>query len=295
VDRIRGLGLTCAVLAVAGLVSLATMPQRETTRAAHRAGTLLAGVEVGGASGSPDAEPLPLPLFPTTTSTRPGKGSTSSVLGAVAASATSTRGIEPAFGSFRYGVQGTEALTGFGTRKLPTTMTLTVARGSTANDVVIDAAIGADHTEHEALSTRSDLIGLQSATITAVFGPVTRTTAGTYDGPVGRVALPAAASATRSGASVVKDADGTTLRTEDWKVTDVASQSMTVGGAVATVWEVTLTRTSRPGATEALTETRRAWFDPARRLFLKWETHLHTERGVQAYDLDYTATITALP
>jgi hypothetical protein len=281
------------VLALAGLVSLANIPRHHGTQAdrTRRSGTLLAGEDLTGASGNAEVGPPPLPLFPTTSSTRPSKTAATSAIAAAAVSATTAGSVTPVFGTYAYDVTGTEALTGFGSRTLPSTMTLTIKRGAAAGDMAVDLSLGANHTEHEVVAAGAELIALRASTITAVFGPVTRNVAATYDVPVGRAVLPLAAASSRTGASVAHDAAGTTLRTEDWKVTDVASQTMTVGGAATTVWEVTLSRTSRAGASEPLKETRRAWFDPARGIWVKWETHLHDERGVSSYELDYTATL----
>lgn len=296
-DHVRGLALTCLVLAVAGLCSLVTVTPRHRTRLVSEAdrASLTAGIEIGGASGDPSLPPPTVPLFSAAPAPAVAKptSTTSLISSNGPGGATATEAVHPAVGTFTYNVDGTEGTTGFGTRKLPTTMTLAIQRGG--DGFAVDLALGADHKEHEVWSASADLIGLRGENITAVFGPVTRSMAATYDASVGRLSLPLKASTSRAGASAARDASGAALRTEDWTVTDVNAQTVTIGGASVSAWEVTVTRTSRSGATEPLTETRKAWFDPTHGLWLKWQTQLHTDRGVSSYDLNYTATLAKLP
>lgn len=297
-DHVRALALTCLVLAIAGMCSLVTVSPRHHTRVDARANraSLDAGIEIGGASGDPSVPPPTVPLFsaapapavPKPTSTTSANAATIDDRGAA------NDAVHPAVGTFAYNVDGTEQATGFGTRKLPTAMTVAIKHDG-ASGFIADFALGPNHTEHEVWSASAELIGLRSETITAVFGPVTRSMVGTYDATVGRMVLPLKSSASRAGVSVAHDANGAVARTEDWTVTDVSAQPVTVGGTSVSAWQVTLLRTSRSGAAEPLNETRKAWFDPAHGVWVKWQTQLHTERGVSAYDLAYTATLTKLP
>jgi len=281
------------VLAVAGLLSLPAVHRTHRGLIPTRTGQLIAGgTESGGASGDaqPSAPDPPLPLFPSTSTTRPGRSTTTDLPLADDASVSSASGpMRPAAGTFTYAVDGSEATTGIGSRKLPGAMTMTVRGGP--DQLTVDLAFGANHTEHEVLTVGADLIGMRSSTITATFGPVTRTIAGNNDDPIGRLALPLSPSRARSGTSQVRDTDGNVLRTEDWKVVDAGSETVTVGGTSTTAWVITLDRKSRPDASESVTETRKAWFDATRRVWVKWQTEFHSQKGVTAYDLNYTATL----
>ncbi len=161
--------------------------------------------------------------------------------------------------------------------------------------MTFDLRFSDQHTEQEVVSYRADMIGVRQQAVQLEFGLAKRNTFASYKPTVAFAAVPFAANASRSGATDTRDGAGRLLRIEDWRVTDVALRSIVVAGATVSVWEVSFDRASRAGAAESLRETRRAWFDPVRRMWVKWEIHLHTERPnelASAYDLDYVATLT---
>ena len=284
---LRGLALMCAVLLILGLLAL--LRGDKVTDAPRRPRTFVAadGADVVGGRGSGDAGTVPvLPLFPTTSTTKVSRTSTS----AAQTSTTSPVVLDPpAVGTYGYAVSGTEASASGGQRALPGAMTLVASKGASAGSFVFDMRFSDQHVEQAVVAFRTDGISLSQETRTVTFLG-TRTQGGALAPAVAQVVWPATAGASRSGASTVRDGAGRVVRTEDWKVVDTAVRSG--------VWEVTLERTSRPGAIETLHETRHAFFDTGRRMWTKWETHLHTDRPGElaaAYDLDYTATLTTHP
>ncbi len=126
-QHLRGLALMCVVLTLLGVLALVRDDPRSEPTPRRRATFVAAGADDGG-SGQGGAAELPepaLPLFPTTSTTRAAK-TTSSV-------APTTRVVAepvfkpPALGSYTYAVSGTESLEASGKRALPGTMTLTAA------------------------------------------------------------------------------------------------------------------------------------------------------------------------
>jgi hypothetical protein len=297
------------VLTLLGVLALARNQRPTDPNDGRRDGRLVATGQSAGGDGSvgdtagggaaPDVATPVLPLFPSTTTTgRPGKTTSTAVPGVAGRGTTDEATVAPPrLGTYTYAVDGTEAMAGAGSRKLPPSMRLGASRptDAAADEVVFDLNFSDQHTEREIVAFRSDRIAVRHESINVVFGLRKRSTQFGYSPAVGRAVVPLASSASRSGASTATDGSGTTMRTEDWKATDVAKRSLTVAGSTVEVWEISTERTSRPGAVEQFHETRRAWFDPARRMFVKWESHVHTERtsGVSsAYDLNYTATFT---
>ncbi|HZN12810.1 MAG TPA: hypothetical protein VFB78_00960 [Acidimicrobiales bacterium] len=239
-------------------------------------------------AGSPGVPSTLLPLFPTTTTTRPVKATTTTL--AVASGATVLT--PPATGVYVYSVDGTETLSGSGSRKLPGSMRVTAQRtGAAADEIVLDLVLSDRHREREVLAYKRDGVALRYADLDVAFSLGTRASSATYRPLVARAVAPFASGATRSGVSEALDGAGHAVRTEDWKVTDVGPRTLL---GVST-WQITSERSSRAGATEQLTESRTAWFDPARRVFVKWQTHLRLQRATgtaRTYDLTYTAVLT---
>jgi hypothetical protein len=247
---------------------------------------------IDGGGAAPEVPSTLLPLFPTTSSTRPGKATTT-----VTATAAVAVGAPPRLGTYIYAVDGSETLKGHGSRRLPATMTMTVTResGMSARDVTLSYTFSNQHVEREVVSFDGTAVAGRYHTFTVTFGIATRTFTATARPAVTRAALPLTAGMTRSGVSDATDGAGEPLRTEDWKVTDIALRRMTEGGKPVDVWEITVDRTSRPGASESLSETRRWWFDPTQGLAVRWESRLHIERTDSVgttYDSTYSATLT---
>jgi hypothetical protein len=274
----------CAVTMVLGVIALIHTEGRTTVYTRHRAGLITAG-DFRGSTAGPDVPPDVLPLFPSTTTASVAR-TTSTANSTTAQSAFDPAMSPPAVGAYAYAIDGSESTTGFGSRKLPATMKLTTRRanGLAANEVVFDLNFSPNHHESEVVVFRADAVAVRRQATDVSFGPVKWTSDYQYRPVVARAALPFVSGAVRSGESDVRDGGGTVVRIEDWKVTDAAG------------WEVSFERTSRAGAAESLRETWRAWFDPSRRIWVKWETHRHIERRANglpvAYDLDYVATFT---
>lgn len=269
------------------MLSLA-LTDEPNAAAPRRTGRLLVATDSPGSSPGADVPSTVLPLFPsstTTAATKSGASTPAPPRPTLPASATA-----PALGTYTFSVSGNESLTGGGSRALPATMRLTAHRaGAGADEVVLDLVFSEQHTQREIVRFGSDRVAFRYDTMTTTIGLATRTAVANYTPTVGRVALPLASSAVISGVSEVRGNNGDWIRTEDWKLTTV--------GQGALGWEISLERTSRPGASENFRETRRMWFDTTRAIWVKWQTHLHSERSAGGlpivYDLDYTATLTS--
>jgi hypothetical protein len=296
-EQLRGLALTCVALMVLSVLALVSVDGRERATP-RRTGLLTAGGDFDYSGPGAGVPPSLTPLFPATTSSLPAKGALANTTTAAQQQPAAAALPPPALGVYTYAVAGDEAMTGFGSRKLPETMKLTAHRPGAlaADELVLDLWFSDLHSESLVVGFGSDAVSLRQSTLTVMFGPVTRTSAASYSPSVGRAALPFVANAVRTGVSPARDPAGQVERTEDWKVTDVAPRAVAIAGTPTTAWEIVVERTSRPGATEQLRETGRAWFDPARRMWVRWETHLRTQRteGVTfTYDLNYVATLTS--
>ena len=74
------------------------------------------------------------------------------------------------------------------------------------------------------------------------------------------------------------NADGKVSRTEDWKTTVLGQEAVTVGGATVNAWKVEVQRKFRPGSADQGFRNRTYWFDPARRIWVKYTEVFHGER-----------------
>jgi hypothetical protein len=198
------------------------------------------------------------------------------------------KAVPPAAGTYTYDVAGTESLTGGGKRNLPGTMTLVASRvgGVGTDDVAFDMQFSNAHAERAQTFFGRDMALVRQDTLHVSMGLFKRNVTTTYNPGYAVAVVPFMAGASRSGVTDAFDADGKFLRTEDWRVTDI--------GPTPIGWQISLQRTSRPGAAEALYETRTMWFDTARRMWSRWEVHLHTEKSglvKSSYDLNYAATL----
>jgi hypothetical protein len=113
-----------------------------------------------------------------------------------------------------------------------------------------------------------------------------------------QIPLPLEVGVQRKGTSdAVDPRSGSTSRTEDWTVKVLRRESLTVLGETVNAWVVRIDRQSRPGGTESVTRSRTYWFDPGRKIWIKWTEKLHGERRVGVtftYDEDATVTLASI-
>jgi hypothetical protein len=276
-------------------LSVVALTQNDPSHPASRVSARGAFAATGGAAdpnaGVSSSPPPSLEqLFPATSTTRAGGSSTTTTR---LAPTTAARPLPlPATGTYTYAVDGTESTTGFPSRHLPATMTLTIARAG--NDVTFTSQFSAQHAERDVLRYSTDGVALTQETRNATFGSTTRSTDARFEPAVRALVLPATKGAAASGASTARDSGGVTAWQEDWHVTDVAAKTLTLAGKPVDTWEVTITRASRPGSADQFHETRTYWYDLTRGLWVRWDETVHATHAqglTVAYDLTFSASL----
>ena len=203
----------------------------------------------------------------------------------------------PALGTYTYAVTGQEAVTGFGDRQLPATMTVVVHRatGLPADDVVLDIHVSDQHNEREILEYRPDGVVLTFEAGAITFGPMTQTSQADYVPPIAQVPLPAIGGATLSGTSQARASDGSVTRVEDWTTTVAGAEAVAEPGGQVVCPIVQVQRRSRPGYPEQETRSVTYWYDQARHIWAKWHVVMHGQKAYVGftftYDEDLTATL----
>lgn len=198
----------------------------------------------------------------------------------------------PLLGTYTYGVNGWEGVTGFGKRDFPAKMTLHAQHSTDAkpDEVAFDLAYSSKHEEREFVSFTNDGVALTYEAGSVTFGPYTQTSEASYTPHMTQVALPLAVGTERHGTSKALAPDGSVVRTEDWTVKVLRQEKIASTGT----YVVQVHRQTRPGSSEQVTRDRTYWYDPARAIWIKWHETMHAERnyGVHfTYDDDYTATL----
>lgn len=211
----------------------------------------------------------------------------------------------PEFGTYVYKVQGWEEATAFGRRDYPPEMQMTVHRPQPrssdepdlkANEVNFDLNFSSDHEEREVVAYRADGISFTFEAGTITFGAgFTRSSEASYEPPMKQIPAPLREGATASGTSDARDPNGNVTRTEDWTVRVLGKEVLTVLGKPTLTWVLKVDRQSRPGTTEQDKRTRTYWFDPDRRIWVKWSEALEASQdfgpGAFGYQTEYTATL----
>jgi hypothetical protein len=209
----------------------------------------------------------------------------------------------PRLGSYVYAVEGTEDATAFGSREYPDEMTMTVhrptLRGSSAPDleddeVVFDLVFSGDHEEREIVAYRTNGISFTYEAGSVTFG-ITQTSEASYKPPMLQVPAKLEPGNVVEGTSRAISPDGEETRVEDWVVTVEGRETIDIMGEAVPTWVVEIERQSRPGSSEQVTRTRRYWFSPAHRLWVKWEEKLDGRQafgpGSFRYRTEFTATL----
>jgi hypothetical protein len=215
----------------------------------------------------------------------------------------------PQLGRYTFKVDGWEEATAFGRRDYAPEMQMTVHRpdeqASPApklkpDELDFDLEFSPDNNDHEereivAYRAKGLVFTFESGSIT--FGPgFTRTSSATYDPPMTQIPVPLREGVKVTGTSDARDpSNGTLVRTEDWTVQVKGREQIPVLGRQTVTWVVQIDRQSRPGTPEQDTRSRTYWFDPGRRIWVKWTENLKGSQGFGpgdfSYQTQYTATL----
>ena len=210
----------------------------------------------------------------------------------------------PELGTYVYDVKGSERATAFGTRDYPPEMQMTVHRPETQSsseptlkpdELDFDLNFSSNHEEREIVAYRATGIMFTYEAGSITFGPgFTQSSQATYDPPMTQILVPLKAGAKVSGTSEARDpTSGTVTRTEDWTVEVLRQEAIKVLGKATVTWVVKIDRQSRPGTSEQDTRSRTYWFDPARRIWVKWSEIFDGSQDVGPGAFDYHTEFTA--
>jgi hypothetical protein len=203
---------------------------------------------------------------------------------------------KPALGTYTYAVDGTEQAPFVGARKYPNQMTTVVHAGGgvEADQLIFDITYSDNHVEREIVGFRNDGIYFDFEGGSITFGPRTETSQADYDPPILQIPLPLQPGLSRTGVTQAKGADGKMSRTEDWKTTVLGQEALTIGGATVNAWKVEVQRKFRPGSADQGFRNRTYWFDPARRIWVKYTEVFHGERRTAGFSFTYDSNLTAV-
>jgi hypothetical protein len=203
---------------------------------------------------------------------------------------------KPALGTYTWQVDGTEGASFVGTRKFPEKMTMVVHAGAgvEADQLVFDLTYSNQHAEREIVGFRNDGIYFDFEGGSVTFGPRTETSQADYEPPILEIPFPLQPGLSRSGVTQAKGANGGVSRTEDWKTTVLGQEAITVAGATVNAWKVEVKRAFRPGGTDQGWRNRTMWFDPARKIWVKFVEVFHGERRQAAFSFSYDSNVTAV-
>jgi hypothetical protein len=318
-----GLWVAVGVLGAAGVASATVVGRPESPPRFARGGgfaaaglparpapyTLSAGAVVQEpVAGPTTSAPVPAPAGrpaspsgnPTLTTTTTARSTTSDPSVATAETARpEPAGLRlPAVGTYTYAVDGTEAASGFGERRYPAEMVVSVhgGEGLRADEVVLDQRFSDEHEERLILRLDGDDLTASFEGGSITFGPGTQTSQADYRPPM--LLVPVAAGAAppgtaRTGSSEAVADGGAVSRVEDWTVTVVGREVVDVLGAPTPTWVVRTERQSRPGSAEQVTRVRTAWYDPARGLWVRWTERFDGHRSSLGLRFSYTSSYTA--
>jgi hypothetical protein len=267
------------------------------------------GGRFAAASATPDAAP-------TTTSTTTPRGTVTtapppsvaqSAAGSYAPAQLSGRstgapspgqgGVLPAAGTYTWKVDGTEGATGFGSRRLPDRATIVAhpGAGADAGRVVLDTTYSEDHQERLIVADQAGSLVATYEGGQVRFGPMAQTNTAAYDPAMNYIPADLRASAVTKGTSKGLDGSGKVQRTEAWTLTVVGRTTIPVLGVQTEVWEIVLQRDTLPGSGQEVHRTRRQWWDPNRRMVVRYRDTMHGQQrygGVTfTFDCDLTADL----
>ena len=274
----------------------ATAAPTVTTGAAAPATTATTARKAGAASPT-TASSAPAGATPTTrAASGPAPSPTPTPTGPAPAPKPTSGPGRPAVGTYTWAVDGTEAASFVGSRKLPDKMTMVVHGGTDvkADQLVFDLTYSDKHAEREIVGFRNDGVYFDFEGGSVTFGPRTETSQADYEPPILEIPAPLQPGLSRSGVALAKGADGSVSRTEDWKTTVVGQEAVAVGGATVNAWKVQVDRKIRPGTADQGYRNRTMWWDPARNLWVKFVEVFHGERHTAGFSFTYDSNVTAV-
>ena len=258
-----------------------------------RVGTNNRPVPYGDAS-SARAETTTTTRANVTTAAAPTKPSAAASPPASVLASTSAP-VAPATGLYHYTVDGSERVTGFGSRDFPDTMSMAVHTDPNQGARrVLDLRFSENHEEREILNFGADGVAFTYEAGSITFGPSTQTSEGTYDPPMIQVPWPLVVGTKVAKTSPVKSNSGDTSRTEKWTTTIIGRETIPVLGSPHDTWVVEIQRNTTPGGKEQVDRYRKYWYDPSLGIWVKWVERFKGERNMGftfTYSADYTATL----
>ncbi|HEV7685798.1 MAG TPA: hypothetical protein VGQ80_04470 [Acidimicrobiia bacterium] len=282
--------------AVETTATTATAAPTVTTGAAAPATTATTARKAGAASPT-TASSAPAGATPTTrAASGPAPVPTPTPTGPSPAPKPTSGPGRPAVGTYTWTVDGTEAASFVGSRKLPDKMTMVVHGGTDvkADQLVFDLTYSDKHAEREIVGFRNDGVYFDFEGGSVTFGPRTETSQADYEPPILEIPAPLQPGLSRSGVAQAKGADGSVSRTEDWKTTVVGQEAVAVGGTTVNAWKVQVDRKIRPGTADQGYRNRTMWWDPARNLWVKFVEVFHGERHIGLGSFTYDSNVTAV-
>ena len=201
-----------------------------------------------------------------------------------------------ALGVYTYALSGSESATGFGSRQYPADLTMTAHSGpGVAKDqAVLDLFFSKDHSERDIVAYKSDSIAFTFEGGAITFGPATQTSEADYAPPMVQIPLPLRAGDTCHGTTEARSSNGSVSRVEDWTVSVVKQETLKIAGQDVPTWVVTLDRKTRKGSADQSIRNRTYWYDPARRIWVKWHEKMHGERKTLGFTFTYDTTYDAV-
>lgn len=203
--------------------------------------------------------------------------------------------ITPAPGTYTWRVDGTEGATGFGSRRLPSSMTVVAHgdKGLAPGQIVLDTTYSSDHQERRIVGGENGALVMAFEGGQVRFGPMAQSNSGGYTPPMVLVPAELHPGAVTRGSTNVKDASGGVERIEDWTLTVVQRTTIPVVGITTPVWELVLERASRPGSDQQVRREIREWWDPSRRSLVRYHDTMHGEQHYAGVAFTYDSGITA--
>jgi hypothetical protein len=251
-------------------------------------------VDAVGPAASSDTPPIDIsgvPDFSAAARSTPTTAKTAAVSTTVPATTTAaaTQSGPLALGTYAYALKGSESATGFGSRQYPSEMTIAAhaAPGVAKDQAVLDLFFSSQHQERDIVAYRGDSIAFTFEGGSITFGPATQTSEADYVPAMTQIPLPLRAGDTRAGTTEAKAKNGSVSRVEDWTVRVVGQETLTIAGKSIPTWVVTTERKTRPGSADQATRSRTYWYDPARRVWVKWKETMHGERKTIGFTFTY--------
>ncbi|HEV7862874.1 MAG TPA: hypothetical protein VGR20_09245 [Acidimicrobiia bacterium] len=174
------------------------------------------------------------------------------------------------------------------------TMVVHSGPGIAADQLVFDLTYSDKHAEREIVGFRNDGVYFDFEGGSVTFGPRTETSQADYEPPILQIPTPLQPGLSRTGVTQAKGADGGVSRTEDWKMTVLGQEAVTVGGAAVNAWKVQVDRKFRPGTPDQGFRNKTLWFDPGRNMWVKFVEVFHGERHQAGFSFSYDSNVTAV-